>query len=212
MASTWDWEYVKDEHLPLLEAIRDGDEDGFYAALAGGGGPEEEAVGAGRGTATGPAPLAAAVLFERPAMAEYLLDDVAVDVESRARGDDWAHTLTPLLLAAHVGHDAMADLLLARNADPAATTIGRDDGELDAAAVAAAAGHDALAATLSAAAAPKVPALGDTVGELKLVIASQTGPQPMCIRLQKADRVYKDHIILADYEIPDVFNFEMFYN
>jgi len=44
------------------------------------------------------------------------------------------------------------------------------------------------------------------------MIASQTGPQPMRIRLQKADRVYKDHIILADYEIPDVFNFEMFYN
>ncbi|KNC53364.1 ubiquitin family protein [Thecamonas trahens ATCC 50062] len=153
----------------------------------------------------------AAAAAPAPGVACGAADAAAVDVESRARGDDWAHS-HPLLLAAHVGYDAIAELLLACNADPTATTIGRDDGELDAAVLAAAAGHDVFVNDRLGTKLAVLMNDDDTVGELKLMIASQTGLQPERIRLQKADRVYKDHITLGDYEIPDGFNFEMFYN
>lgn len=74
----------------------------------------------------------------------------------------------------------------------------------------------------------------DTVGDLKKLIAAQTGTRPEKIRLQKWHTIYKDHITLEvrcpsgskvgpavrsltrvplqDYEVHDGFGFEMFYN
>lgn len=43
----------------------------------------------------------------------------------------------------------------------------------------------------------------DTVGDLKKLVAAQTGTRPEKIRIQKWHIVYKDHITLADYEIHD---------
>jgi ubiquitin-like protein 5 len=43
----------------------------------------------------------------------------------------------------------------------------------------------------------------DTVGDLKKLVAAQTGTRPEKIRIQKWYTVYKDHITLADYEIHD---------
>ncbi|XRB06069.1 ubiquitin-like protein 5 [Pycnococcus provasolii] len=44
----------------------------------------------------------------------------------------------------------------------------------------------------------------DTVGDLKKLIAAQTGTRPEKLKLQKWHVVYKDHITLSDYEIHDV--------
>ncbi len=52
----------------------------------------------------------------------------------------------------------------------------------------------------------------DTIGDLKKLIAAQTGTKPEKIRLQKWHTIYKDHITLADYEVKDGFNFELYYN
>ena len=52
----------------------------------------------------------------------------------------------------------------------------------------------------------------DTIGDLKLMISTQTGIDPDRIRLQTRSRVYKDHITLADYEIGDGFYFELQYH
>ena len=52
----------------------------------------------------------------------------------------------------------------------------------------------------------------DTIGDLKKVIAAQTGTRADKIRLQKWTSVYKDHIMLSDYEVHDNFGFEMYYN
>lgn len=52
----------------------------------------------------------------------------------------------------------------------------------------------------------------DTVGDLKKLIAAQTGTRPEKIRLQKWNIVYKDHITLEDYEIKDGSGLELFYN
>jgi Ubiquitin family len=50
----------------------------------------------------------------------------------------------------------------------------------------------------------------DTVGDLKKVIAAQTGTRPEKIRLQKWYTIYKDHLTLEDYEIHDGMSLEMY--
>ncbi|KAL6766274.1 hypothetical protein ACKKBG_A35370 [Auxenochlorella protothecoides x Auxenochlorella symbiontica] len=40
----------------------------------------------------------------------------------------------------------------------------------------------------------------DTIGDLKKLVAAQTGTRPEKLRIQKWYTVYKDHITLADYE------------
>ena len=52
----------------------------------------------------------------------------------------------------------------------------------------------------------------DTIGDLKKLIAAQTGTRPEKIRLQKWYTVYKDHITLEDYEIHDGMGLELYYN
>jgi ubiquitin-like protein 5 len=52
----------------------------------------------------------------------------------------------------------------------------------------------------------------DTIGDLKKMIAAQTGTRPEKIRLQKWYNIYKDHITLQDYEIHDGSNLELYYN
>ena len=42
----------------------------------------------------------------------------------------------------------------------------------------------------------------DTVGDLKKLLAAQTGTRPEKLRIQKWYTVYKDHISLEDYEVP----------
>lgn len=49
----------------------------------------------------------------------------------------------------------------------------------------------------------------DTIRDLKLLIAAQTGTKPEKIVLKKWYTVYKDHITLEDYEIHDGMNLEM---
>lgn len=51
----------------------------------------------------------------------------------------------------------------------------------------------------------------DTVGDLKKIIAAQTGTKPEKLRLQKWYTVYKDHITLEDYEINDGMGIELYY-
>ncbi|KAK5826543.1 hypothetical protein PVK06_021467 [Gossypium arboreum] len=43
----------------------------------------------------------------------------------------------------------------------------------------------------------------DTIGDLKKLVAAQTGTRADKIRIQKWYTVYKDHITLKDYEIHD---------
>ncbi|KAM3721620.1 Ubiquitin-like protein [Dirofilaria immitis] len=45
----------------------------------------------------------------------------------------------------------------------------------------------------------------DTIGDLKKLIAAQTGTRYEKIVLKKWYTIYKDHITLQDYEIHDVF-------
>lgn len=52
----------------------------------------------------------------------------------------------------------------------------------------------------------------DTIGDLKKLIAAQTGTRAEKIRLQKWYSVFKDHITLQDYEIGDGSNLELYYN
>lgn len=52
----------------------------------------------------------------------------------------------------------------------------------------------------------------DTVGDLKKLVAAQTGTRPDKIRIQKWYTIYKDHITLADYEIQDGMGLELYYN
>ncbi len=52
----------------------------------------------------------------------------------------------------------------------------------------------------------------DTIGDLKKMIAAQTGTRPEKIRIQKWYTIYKDHITLQDYEIHDGMNVELYYN
>ncbi|VDD90374.1 unnamed protein product [Enterobius vermicularis] len=51
----------------------------------------------------------------------------------------------------------------------------------------------------------------DTIGDLKKLIAAQTGTRPEKIVLKKWYNIYKDEITLLDYEIHDGFNFELYY-
>lgn len=53
--------------------------------------------------------------------------------------------------------------------------------------------------------------LDDTVGDLKRLIAAQTGTRADRIVLKKWYSIYKDHITLADYEITDSMMLEMYY-
>jgi ubiquitin-like protein 5 len=50
------------------------------------------------------------------------------------------------------------------------------------------------------------------VGDLKKMVAAQTGTRPESIRLQKWNQVFKDHITLGDYEINDGMSLELYYN
>ncbi|KAK6943815.1 Ubiquitin-like domain [Dillenia turbinata] len=43
----------------------------------------------------------------------------------------------------------------------------------------------------------------DTIGDLKKLVAAQTGTRADKIRIQKWYTIYKDHITLKDYEIHD---------
>ena len=52
----------------------------------------------------------------------------------------------------------------------------------------------------------------DTIGDLKKLVAAQTGTRPEKIRIQKWYNVYKDHITLADYEVHDGMGLELYYN
>ncbi|CAH2242050.1 jg954 [Pararge aegeria aegeria] len=51
----------------------------------------------------------------------------------------------------------------------------------------------------------------DTVGDLKKLIAAQTGTRSDKIVLKKWYTVFKDHIKLSDYEIHDGMNLELYY-
>jgi len=50
----------------------------------------------------------------------------------------------------------------------------------------------------------------DTVGDLKKLIAAQTGTTASKIQLKKWYSVFKDHITLRDYEINDGMSLEMY--
>ena len=52
----------------------------------------------------------------------------------------------------------------------------------------------------------------DTVGDLKKVIAAQTGTRPEKIRLQMWSTVLRDQIALDDYEVHDGTGLELYYN
>lgn len=51
----------------------------------------------------------------------------------------------------------------------------------------------------------------DTIGDLKKVLGLQLAMDWEKIVLKKGYQVYKDHIMLSDYEIHDGFNFELYY-
>jgi ubiquitin-like protein 5 len=51
----------------------------------------------------------------------------------------------------------------------------------------------------------------DTIGDLKKLIAAQTGTQAEKIVLKKWYTIYKDHITVGDYEIQDGMCLEMYY-
>jgi ubiquitin-like protein 5 len=52
----------------------------------------------------------------------------------------------------------------------------------------------------------------DTVGDLKKLIALQTGTRADKLRLQKWYTVFKDDITLQDYEVIDGMSLELYYN
>ena len=52
----------------------------------------------------------------------------------------------------------------------------------------------------------------DTIGDLKKLVAAQTGTRADKIRIQKWYTIYKDHITLQDYEIHDGMGLELYYN
>lgn len=51
----------------------------------------------------------------------------------------------------------------------------------------------------------------DTIGDLKKLIAAQTGTRADKVVLKKWYTIFKDHITLADYEIHDGMNLELYY-
>ncbi|XP_066329212.1 uncharacterized protein [Miscanthus floridulus] len=50
----------------------------------------------------------------------------------------------------------------------------------------------------------------DTIGDLKKLVAAQTGTRPE--KIHKWYNIYKDHITLKDYEIHDGMGLELYYN
>ncbi|KAI9292254.1 ubiquitin-like protein 5-like protein [Neoconidiobolus thromboides FSU 785] len=52
----------------------------------------------------------------------------------------------------------------------------------------------------------------DTVGDLKKLIAAQTGTDYQKIVLKKWYNIFKDHITLEDYEIHDGMSLELYYS
>ena len=52
----------------------------------------------------------------------------------------------------------------------------------------------------------------DTIGDLKKLVAAQTGTRPEKLRIQKWYTIFKDHITLEDYEIHDGMGLELYYN
>ncbi|KAI8319906.1 ubiquitin-like protein [Martensiomyces pterosporus] len=52
----------------------------------------------------------------------------------------------------------------------------------------------------------------DKIGDVKKLIAAQTGTRPEKITLKRSTTVYKDHISLEDYEIHDNTNIELYYS
>ena len=51
----------------------------------------------------------------------------------------------------------------------------------------------------------------DTIGQLKKLIAAQSGTKAEKIVLKKWYTIYKDHITLEDYEISDGMSLELYY-
>uniref|UniRef100_A0A8C9PZU2 Ubiquitin-like protein 5 n=1 Tax=Spermophilus dauricus TaxID=99837 RepID=A0A8C9PZU2_SPEDA len=51
----------------------------------------------------------------------------------------------------------------------------------------------------------------DTIGDLKKLIAAQTGTGWNKIVLKKWYMIFKDHVSLGDYEIHDGMNLELYY-
>lgn len=51
----------------------------------------------------------------------------------------------------------------------------------------------------------------DTIGQLKKLIAAQSGTKADKIILKKWYTIYKDHITLEDYEISDGMSLELYY-
>ncbi|KAK3756325.1 hypothetical protein RRG08_038817 [Elysia crispata] len=51
----------------------------------------------------------------------------------------------------------------------------------------------------------------DTIGDLKKLIAAQTGTRADKIVLKKWYTIFKDHVTLGDYEIHDGQNLELYY-
>ena len=52
----------------------------------------------------------------------------------------------------------------------------------------------------------------DTIGDFKKLVSAHIGTRPEKIRLQKGNRVFKDHITLDDYEIHHGSAIDMYYN
>ena len=52
----------------------------------------------------------------------------------------------------------------------------------------------------------------DTIWELKQLVAAHIGTRPEKLKIQKAHVVYKDHIMLEDYEIKDGMGLELYYH
>ena len=52
----------------------------------------------------------------------------------------------------------------------------------------------------------------DTIGDLKKLVAAQSGTRPEKIRIQKWYTIFKDHITLEDYEIHDGMGLELYYS
>lgn len=52
----------------------------------------------------------------------------------------------------------------------------------------------------------------DTIGDLKKLVAAQTGTDASKIVLKKWHSIFKDHITLADYEIGNGSSIEMYYS
>lgn len=51
----------------------------------------------------------------------------------------------------------------------------------------------------------------DTIGDLKKLVAAQTGTRWEKIVLKKWYTIFKDHVTLGDYEIHDGMNLELYY-